>query len=126
MKKIFLTILMSGVMAFSFLAPVMALDSDFSPVCSDSNIDESVRRAAGCFDTGTVEGKVNTIYEVILGIAGLAAVVVIIVCGVMMTTSAGDPGKVAKAKKGLLYSVVGLIICLLSWAIVKFILSSVF
>jgi hypothetical protein len=69
---------------------------------------------------------VNTIINVIIGVIGFVAVVVIILGGVQYTTSAGDPGKVKKAKDTILYGIVGLVIALLAFAIINFILSSVF
>lgn len=58
-----------------------------------------------------------------LGIAGVVAVAFIIYAGVTFTTSAGDPTKVGRARKMLLYSIVGLIIVLLAFAIVNFVLN---
>ena len=68
---------------------------------------------------------VNTTINVILGVLGIVAVVIIILGGVSYVTSAGDPGKVKKAKDTILYGIIGLIIALLAYAIVNFILSSI-
>lgn len=133
MKKLIFAILF-GICASSVVlsAPAMAVESvcDLDPPANatleEKNALEAKKAAAGCNESETIEGKIGGIYEVILGIAGIVAVVVIIVCGIMLTTSAGDPGKVAKAKKGILYSVVGLLVALLAWAIIKFVLSSAF
>lgn len=46
------------------------------------------------------------------------AVGAIIYAGVLYITSQGDPEKLSKAKKALLYSFVGILIVALSWAIV--------
>lgn len=69
---------------------------------------------------------VNTIINVVIGVIGFVAVVVIILGGVSYMTSAGDPGKVTKAKNTILYGVVGLIVALLAFAIVNFILNQMF
>lgn len=50
-------------------------------------------------------------------IAGLMAVIMIIVCSIIMMTSAGDAAKVAKAKKGLIGAIIGLIIALAAFSI---------
>jgi hypothetical protein len=68
---------------------------------------------------------VNTIINVIIGVIGFVAVVVIILGGVQYTTSAGDPGKVKKAKDTILYGIIGLVVALLAYAIVNFVLSSI-
>ena len=67
---------------------------------------------------------VNTIINVIIGVIGFVAVVVIILGGVQYTTSAGDPGKVKKAKDTILYGIIGLVVAILAFAIVNFVLSS--
>ena len=67
---------------------------------------------------------VNTIINVIIGVIGFVAVVVIILGGVQYTTSAGDPGKVKKAKDTILYGIIGLVVALLAFAIVNFVLNS--
>ena len=70
-------------------------------------------------------GTVSTIINVIIGVVGFVAVIVIILGGVQYTTSAGDSGKVKKAKDTILYGIIGLVVALLAFAIVNFVLTSV-
>jgi hypothetical protein len=81
--------------------------------------------AKNASNTNDLMTTVNTIINVIIGVIGFVAVVVIILGGVQYTTSAGDPGKVKKAKDTILYGIVGLVIALLAFAIVNFVLSSI-
>lgn len=67
----------------------------------------------------------TTIINVIVAAVGFVAVVMIIVGGIMYTTSSGDTAKVKKAKDTIMYGVIGLVIALLAFAIVNFVLSSV-
>lgn len=69
---------------------------------------------------------IQVIINVILGVLGLVAVIFIILGGVNFVTSSGDPGKVKKAKDTILYGVIGLVVALLAYAIVNFVLTSVF
>jgi len=70
-------------------------------------------------DPSVVEANIiNRIFWVV----GVLAVIMIIVAGVQMITSAGDPGAVTKAKRTLVYSIVGLIVAVLAYAIVNFII----
>ena len=62
------------------------------------------------------------IINVLLFIGGIVAVTMIIVAGIQMTTSAGDPSAVKKAKNTLMWSVVGLVIMILAYAIVNFVI----
>jgi hypothetical protein len=76
-------------------------------------------------NTNDLMATINTIINVIIGVIGFVAVVVIILGGVQYTTSAGDPGKVKKAKDTILYGIIGLVVALLAFAIVNFVLSSI-
>ena len=69
---------------------------------------------------------INTIVNVVLGVLGLLAVIVIIYGGFMFTTATGDASKVKKAKDTIMYGVIGLVIALLAYAIVNFVVSSIF
>ena len=71
-------------------------------------------------------GVIQTVINIILAIVGVIAVVMIIIGGIQYTTSAGDPGKVKKAKDTILYGIVGLVIALAAFAIVNFVLNNVF
>lgn len=68
----------------------------------------------------------NQIINVIIGVIGFIAVVVIILGGVQYTTSAGDSGKVKTAKNTIMYGIIGLIIALLAFSIVNFVLTNLF
>jgi len=57
-------------------------------------------------------------------LAGTIAVIVIIIGGIMYATSAGNAGSVTKAKNMILYSVVGLVIVIIAWAITNFIITT--
>ena len=54
-------------------------------------------------------------------LAGVIAVIVIIVAGLMYATSSGDSGRVAKAKNLLTYSIVGLIVVMSAFVITNFV-----
>ena len=70
--------------------------------------------------------QANTIINVVIGVIGFVAVAFIIFGGVQYTTSAGDPGKVKKAKDTILYGIIGLVVSMLAYAIVNFVLANVF
>ena len=76
---------------------------------------------------GTAEGLPQTILNivnVVIGVLGIVAVLVIIIGGVQYMTSTGDAGKVKKAKDTILYGVIGLVICILAFAIVNFVIGA--
>jgi len=57
-----------------------------------------------------------------LGFLGLVAVIMIIYGGITWMTSAGNEKRVTQAKQILTYSVIGMIIILLSWSFVTFVI----
>jgi heme O synthase-like polyprenyltransferase len=67
-------------------------------------------------DTG-IAGILSIVYF----IAGIVAVIVIIIAGYIYTTSSGDAGAVKKAKNMILYSVVGIVVIALAFVITQFI-----
>ena len=78
------------------------------------------------YDTGdTFSSSFQGILNAIIGVLALVAVVVMIVGGVSYMTSSGDAGKVKKAKDTILYGLIGLIICVLAFAIVNFVISQI-
>ncbi|MBR3323440.1 hypothetical protein IKG16_00955 [Candidatus Saccharibacteria bacterium] len=85
----------------------------------------ALKEAAGC--NGTNDKLTPAIVKILDGIilaSGTVAVVFVIVGGVNYMTSAGDAAKIEKAKKTILYAVIGLVICALSYVIVNFVINS--
>ena len=106
----------SPVMAAGGTCPAGSKQTSYTNSIAECNIEK---------DT-TLMATVNKIINVILGVLGIVAVVIIVLGGVQYTTSAGDPGKVKKAKDTILYGIIGLVVALLAFAVVNFVLSSVF
>ena len=65
------------------------------------------------------------IINAVIGVLGLVAVVVIIIGGINYMMSSGDTSKVKKAKDTILYGVIGLVICVLAFAIVNFVIKNI-
>lgn len=59
------------------------------------------------------------------GIAGVFAVIYVIIGGVGYMTAAGDPQKLQKAKRTILYAVIGLIVVALSGVIINWVMDTV-
>lgn len=67
----------------------------------------------------TLAGIMNS---VVFPIAGVVAVIFIIIGGILFAISQGDPGKVKNARNTIIYSVVGLVVIIMAFAIVQLIL----
>lgn len=71
------------------------------------------------------EGVLTRISNVILMIVGSISVVMLIYGGFRYIISGGDSKKVTDAKNTILYAIIGLVICILAYAIVNFVIASV-
>ncbi len=77
---------------------------------------------------GTGDDLKNSIIPIIngvIGVLGLVCVVVMIIGGINYMTSAGDAGKVKKGKDTILYGLIGLVICVLAFALVNWVIAGV-
>lgn len=74
------------------------------------------------------KGADNTLSNILNAVyfwMGITAVGFIIYGGFMYMISAGDPGKVKKAKDVLLYAVIGIVVVLVAFVITRFVINGV-
>lgn len=71
---------------------------------------------------GDVNCLVTQVIRYILGTIALIATGMFIWGGIMMMTSAGNAERVKKAKDTLAWAAVGIVVIILSWAIIQFVL----
>ncbi len=67
-------------------------------------------------------GVLKNVISILLYVAGTIAVIMIIVGAIRYITSDGDPGKASTAKNTIIYSVIGLVVAVMSFGIVSFVL----
>ena len=63
--------------------------------------------------------------ELVFGVLGAAAFIIMVVAGLKFVTSRGNPDGVAKARNTVIYAAIGLVLSLLSFSIVKFVLRNI-
>ena len=68
------------------------------------------------------KGLIKTVVNVLLWAVGVLSVIMIIFSGFRYITSAGDASKTKSAQSTLIYSVVGLIVAIMAWAIVNMVI----
>lgn len=115
------------------LAPVqnVAAFDIFGQSCgqaSDSTVCKQAAKQAEQ-NNNPVTDIVNTAANIIALIAGVAAVVMIIISGFKFITAggvapgqrSGDPNQIKSARATLTYSVIGLVVVALAWTITRFI-----
>lgn len=66
------------------------------------------------------QSTVSAILGIAFGIIGALSLLMITVSGLRYITSAGNPEKTAKAKSGIIYAIVGLVIAISAEAIVAY------
>ncbi len=132
MKKLTLSVIATVLTVFGLSGVAMvspALAGGFCPDGStwDTSYTQCSKGKGGIANKEDDLMKVlNTVINVVLGVIGFVAVAMIILGGISYTTSQGDAAKTTKARNTILYGVVGLVIALLAFAIVNFVLNSVF
>ena len=79
---------------------------------------------ADCSGTGpSLMETIGSITNILLYLAGAIAVVMIILGGIRYATSQGDQNGITSAKNTVLYAVIGLIVTIVSYAIVNFVIT---
>lgn len=134
MKKLLLNVVAAlltvcGMSALASMSPAAYADGAYYCVATNtyvSDLSECDTFADNPSNKADLMGVVNTIINVIIGIVGFVAVIMMIMGGISFITSQGDSAKVTKARNTILYGVVGLVVALLAFAIVNFVLKSVF
>lgn len=114
--RIILPILICGVLAVTAVVNVSALTLQEGAEAA---------RCDGCptdlfGNTGVFKQVTNTI----LYIVGIIAVIMLIIGGIKYVVSGGDSKKVTDAKNTVLYAIIGLVVCFLSFAIINFVISA--
>lgn len=126
MKKI--TAILAIVLAIFGINASLATHNVYADnICDHLTPGSEVYKANGCGGeaAANLTDVVINIINGVIGVLALVAVIVVVIGGVNYMTSAGDAGKVQKAKNTILYAVIGLTICVLAFAIVNFVISRI-
>ncbi len=94
-----------------------------SAVCEGIGVTDG---SGGCSDSGgSLDDAIKLAINILSLVAGIAAVIMIIVGGLKYITSNGDAGNAASAKNTILYAIIGLVVVALAQIIVRFVLDKV-
>ncbi len=81
-----------------------------------------------CADIGNCANKTQTIgqglsniAQLLTGVIGMLAVVFIIVGGLQMSLSRGDPKRYQQGRQTLEFSIIGVVLAIVAFAVVKFV-----
>ncbi len=116
--SLLLPIQINGVVGADGIVPICntTLKNQPNSICPD------VKSGA---TTNPVINIIKVVIRVISWVAGIAAVILIVVSGIKFASSGGDSQKVTSAKGTLINAMIGVAILILSQAIVVFVLNKV-
>ncbi len=89
-----------------------------------SCIEEGVTTTGGTSSKTSIGSIIKTVVNILLFVLGAVAVIMIVIGGIKYTTSGGDAAGIKSAKDTILYSVVGLIVAMMAYAIVNFVITN--
>jgi hypothetical protein len=90
-----------------------------SAYCQDTNTNNATNMIYG------KDGAIVTTSYIIAGIAGVAAVIMIVIGGIRFMVSGGDPSSVANARNSIIFALVGLVVIAAAESIFLFVIHTV-
>ncbi|MDQ3094115.1 MAG: pilin [bacterium] len=69
--------------------------------------------------------NVDDMLQIVFAIVGAIAFLIIVLAGLKYTLSQGNPQETAKAKNQIVYALVGMVIALLAFSIVRFVVKEI-
>ena len=130
MKKVILGILalVFGVVACgAVMAPEAAYaENEFTKKGCELATTEEQKAALGCDQEAQASSTAKNLINAAISILGIVAVAILIVAGQRYIVARGDANLLTQARNMIIAGVVGLIVAILAFAIVNFILGSVF
>lgn len=120
-NKLFVVAMMLVVSAV-FIAPAFAEEvpvggSDNKDIFGIEKVQKDMPLGKRNFET-----TITSLINVLLGLLGVIAVVIILIAGFKWMTAGGNDDKVSEARKMLFAGIIGLTIILSAWAIARFVL----
>jgi uncharacterized membrane protein YuzA (DUF378 family) len=117
MAALMLALVPAGVLAGSAYA---ACSSNSQ---SGTEVLNGISKAGPCDESG-ITSTISTAVQILSVVAGIAAVIMVIISGFRYITSGGDSGKVGNAKNSLIYALVGIAIVVLAQFLVHFVINN--
>jgi len=68
---------------------------------------------------GTIENVLTNVLDWLLAIGGAVAVLVLVIGGIRYIVAAGNEAQIKEAKQTITYALIGLVVIILAWVIVR-------
>lgn len=108
-------------MRFARFFSVVSDNSFNLSIVDGANAARGVDQATDLFGVG---GVFTTLSNVLLFVIGALSVIMIIIGGLRYVISGGETANITAAKNTILYSIVGLVISMLAYAIINFVIGN--
>jgi hypothetical protein len=119
-RKLISSIILAAIVSLFVALPAQQV---FAVDASDAVCESLGATGAECSEGGS---GIDTVLRVALNllsfIAGVIAVIMLMIAGIKYLTSQGDSGSVSGARNTIIYALVGIIIVVLSQSIIQFVL----
>lgn len=83
------------------------------------------KQQLGLPDVSASDATGKKIFSIVFGVSAAIAILIIIISALNLTKSDGNPEEISKAKKGIIYALVGLLIVLSAETIVFFVMRKI-
>lgn len=127
MKRIYLgliSLFAVGMMATALAAPSVGAADLLGPGCKGVSDSSGVCSEKGNGSKG-VTNSVKKGINAAIYVLGIICVLMVILAGFLYTASSGDASRIQTAKNTLMYAIIGLIVAILSFAIVNFVIKNI-
>ena len=125
MKKIYISICLAILTIFMPLSTLTASAyNPFAGACKqapNSSTCTEAQQSSG----NPIPSTIHTVANLVALGAGIASVIILILAGLTLVTSQGNAEAAARARKRIIYTIVGLVIVAVAWSLVTFVIDRI-
>lgn len=121
-KKIQLAV-MAIAMTVGLVAPIAV--PAIAQADAVTEIKSGVQKSGGSENNTNLTTFIENITNILLFLIGIIAVIVIVISGLRFVTSNGNQDQVTSARNGIIYAVVGIVVAVMAYAIVRFVITNI-
>ena len=130
MMKVKLLLLVLALFSLLLLAPAKTEAFNFfksgnDQICSGEASASPVCKKPANPNKNPVVDIIQTATSIVALLAGVLAVIMIIISGFTLVTSGGNPEAVTNSRKRITNAIIGLVIVALAWAIIRFVTDTI-
>ena len=125
LKSILISTLMVAVMVFGVSIIYQTRNTEIAGAINSEITSGMNATSAGTSTPTNANVVIKNVTNIMFFIIGAVSVIMLIYGGIRYTTSGGNTNSVTAAKNTVIYSIVGLVISILAYAIVNFVVTNI-